>query len=89
MRIVFFCFKEYHSDKAGKTLQQGRDVIDSRQYSASKKHQCGKVGKTLHEEGEVAGSGQYFAAKNKHFGKGREDTASGPRGYRLRTAFCC
>ena len=47
-----------------------------------------KAGRTLHEGRKVTGSRQYSAIK-KSLWKGRQNSASGTRGCRFRTMFCC
>ena len=55
LRTEFFGFKEYHSSKAGRTLQQGREVIGLVWYLAVKNNHSSKAGRTLYQEREVTG----------------------------------
>ena len=81
--------KKNHCGKATRTVHQGREVTRSGQYSAVKKIIVARLlGHCSRDEGlQVQDS--ILLWEKKSLRQGYQDSASGTRGYRFRTVFCC
>ena len=84
-RTVFCCEKN-HCSKARQDSASGMRVYRLRTVFCCEKNHCGKARQTVHQGREVTRSGQYCGVKKM---TRQADSASGTRGYRFRTVFCC